>query len=649
MTGALLLVLASAGVVGGAVLAARSLGLRDPLEWSIAVLLLAAVEVVVVSVAAGGLLERYEPGTLLAVTAVVGGALGAVSLRARGGAARPREVVTALRAALGTLEPWQAVVVAVAAGAVVWRLVLALALPPFAYDALTYHLTLVASWVQGGSVEPNPYAECCSHYPANAETLAGWPTLFLDHELLIETPQIVLAVLGALAVAGLARLAGARPATSLTAAALFALTPIVLAQANTAYNDVAIASTFLVGLLFAARMNDTTATASPRAYALLAGAALGFAAGTKTSGLVMAGVVGLLVAAKAALATRGGALTARRATALVAVFASAALVVGGYWYARNWVETGNPVWPFRVAPAGVEVFAGPERVDEYLSVPPGSERSWPVEVVRSWYRDLVFWTRRTYSYEQREGGLGPLWSWVGWAAVALLSLAAWRRRRDLLATVVLPVAVVFALLPYKWWSRFTIALAALGAVAVALAFERLRPGGPRRLLVAAAVLLTLAGAARATWTLDPSARGATLTMRDVAGLVRRTELDRTVGTLFYPEYRWLAGVAADATVVVETEAPSIRFVYPLFGSGLDRRVVQLLPGDEEAAAELVPRDGDVYVAVERGGAFDRWASADGSLTRIFDERGVRVYRRTAAAREAQAGEAAGAPRRYSSA
>jgi hypothetical protein len=303
------------------------------------------------------------------------------------------------------------------------------------------------------------------------------------------------------------------------------------------------------------------------------------------------------------------------------------VAVGGWWYGNNWVDTGNPAWPFAVTPFDVEVFEGTATVDDYLTVPPGGERFWLVEVARSWYHDLVFFTRPDYSYEERDGGLGPLWSWLGWAALAWLALDALRRRRYVAVNLLLPLALVFALLPYRWWSRFTIYLAALGAIALVMLIGRLRPGRRRTALVVAAIALALGGAARATWQLDPAGRGAKLTAIDVLDLAVHPGRDRTVGTLFFPEFRWLADVPSEATVLVETEAPSIRFLYPLFGASLERRVVQLHPGEESRLGELLPARGPAYLAVEAGGVFDAWATQyPQRLEQVFDERGVSVYR-----------------------
>ena len=99
-------------------------------------------------------------------------------------------------------------IVALAALALAWQLLVALVLPPFAFDALTYHLTIVATWLQQDNLDPTPLSLCCSHYPANAELMFTWPVLFEGSDALVDTVQIGFAVLGSLATAGIARSAG---------------------------------------------------------------------------------------------------------------------------------------------------------------------------------------------------------------------------------------------------------------------------------------------------------------------------------------------------------------------------------------------------------------------------------------------------------
>jgi len=619
MSGIVLLVAAIAAVALGGALGARLLGLTDALDHAIATVLLAALEVVVVSIVAGAMLERYERWPLLLGALLWDAALAVAVFRLR---PRPPQRLS-VASTLHALRPWQVVLVAAAVLALAWRLVLAVVLPPFAYDALAYHLTAAASWVQDGRIGPNPYAACCSRYPSNAELLFGWPTVFLGRDTLTDVVQIFAAVLGALAVAGLARAAGVSRSGALTAASLFLLTPIVLTQANTDYNDLTLAALFLAGLYFAARC----AAEARLAFLLLAGVSAGLALGTKTNGVVLALGVGVGVAAALICAARDGASTRRSVASGLAVFATAVLLAGGWWYGKSWVETGNPVWPFRVSAFGTTVFQGSARLHDYLTVPPGGSRNAVVEIGRSWYQDLRFWTRSDYSYEERSGGLGPVWSWLGWPALAIAGVLALARRRDLVAVVLVPCALVFGVLPYRWWSRFTIYLAALGAIAILALLER---GVRSRLRVPAAavvVALALAGGALASWTLDPAGYGRKLSAADVVSLAVHPSRPRTAGSLFFREFAWLEHAPDDAAVAVEFDAPSIRFLYPLFGAKLDRRVVLLRPGDERRVAALVRATPAAYLFVEQRGAFARWARARPRRFRsIATVRGTEVFR-----------------------
>src|SRR5438045_8879899 len=124
--------------------------------------------------------------------------------------------------------------------------------------------------------------------------------------------------------------------------------------------------------------------------------------------------------------------------------------------------------------------------------------------------------RRDDFYDERTGGLGPLWSWLGWLLLAVAAVHVLRRRRDLAVAVLLPVVLAFGLLPYRWWSRFTIYLAALGAVAVVAVVERVPARRARAALGAAVAAPARAGGARASWRVDPAGVGRDRSLADAA-------------------------------------------------------------------------------------------------------------------------------------
>jgi hypothetical protein len=189
--------------------------------------------------------------------------------------------------------------------------------------------------------------------------------------------------------------------------------------------------------------------------------------------------------------------------------------------------------------------------------------------------------------------------------------------------LLLPLAAVFALQPYRWWSRFTVYLAAAGALAVAFGIERLK--GRRALHAAAAtaaVCLAAIGAGIASWKVDPGGYGRSLSASQALRLVGAEGDRRTLGRLFFREYRWLDSTPSAASIGVEASADSIRFLYPLFGSRFQHRVV-LLPARRTRLGRTLD-----YVVVGAGGGYDdALASPRSHFRRVSSVRGIHVYRR----------------------
>ena len=140
----------------------------------------------------------------------------------------------------------------------------------------------------------------------------------------------------------------------------------------------------------------------------------------------------------------------------------------------------------------------------------GADAPWPVAVLRSWAADLDFWNQGAYDYQQRTGGLGPLWPWLALPLLLPGAVVLVRRRDPALLTVALPIVLTFLVQPYRWWARFTLPLAALGALAVVAAAWWAPWRWARTAVRAAALALVAAGVALASYEVDPAARAAPL-------------------------------------------------------------------------------------------------------------------------------------------
>ncbi|HVE69470.1 MAG TPA: hypothetical protein VNB64_12905 [Solirubrobacteraceae bacterium] len=569
---------------------------------------IASAGVVVAGLACGeaGVLT---PAAVLAVTA--GWALVATAAVARTGwrPRRPRLGPPALREHL-----WATAIVAVAGLALAWQLVVALVLPPFAFDAITYHLTIVASWVRSESIEPTALSLCCAYYPANSELVFAWPVLFLGSDGLVDTVQFGFVALAAVSVAGIARSAGlARPAAA-AAAGLFVATPVVLLQAPTNFADVMIAAWALAALHSLTRLAATGAAQR----LLVAGLAAGLLLGTKGTGIVWAAALALAAVGVGLWGVRRARVSRRALAAGLAGFAVACLAVGSYWHVRNWIETGNPAYPFEVRAAGVKLFDGPFRVDDVLTRPDaGDDEPWPAATLRSWASDLDFWNQRSYDYQQRSGGLGPLWPWLA-LPLAIPFVVGLARRRSPALVAVATIALVTLVQPYGWWSRFTIPLMGAGAVAIVAAATWAPRPWMRRAVQGLALFLACAGIGLASYRVNPASRAEPLPARDLLGLIGAPGEERTLGRLFFPEYRFLEDVPDDAVVVVDLRARPVRFVYPLFGPEQSRDVRPLRGG------RVPPGE---WVVTAAGRPVERALAADSRFELAAASRGVRVWRR----------------------
>jgi hypothetical protein len=166
-------------------------------------------------------------------------------------------------------------------------------------------------------------------------------------------PYLALCVLTAY---GLAReLRAPRGTALLAAAAVGALPRLADVGLRGAMTDAMATALLGIGVLFLLRHNRTRRGSELGVAAL----ALGLAAGTKWYGLSCAAAIVAVWAAATFVSRR----RVRELLEHTGVVVGLAALAGGFWLIRNWVRTGNPLFPVKVAPAGVTIFdAAPDRI-----------------------------------------------------------------------------------------------------------------------------------------------------------------------------------------------------------------------------------------------------------------------------------------------
>jgi hypothetical protein len=632
MTGLATFALANGLVAVTSVFAVSLVTLEDALEKALAAITIALSQIVASLLVAGVLLDRLEPITILLVnTAFLVAVVVARRLAANGARlalSTPGALASVWREV--TRTRWLAVLLALAALQVVWRFVVAYVLPPSGFDALWYHLTTVAWWLQEGEITTKSLNVWSSVYPANGELFFTWVAVFLRDDTFLDVVQLAFGLVGVLAVAGIARVAGLGTIAAAGAGATFLLSPVVLAQVSSSYVDLIFVSTFLVAAYWVLRaftvQRGPTTEERGRTPSLsrlvLAGLAGGVALGSKSTGVVYCGVLAAVVAAWLLAGIRRERLPPRLSVAAFSCFALPVLLLGGYWYARTWATYGNPFYPVRVVVAGIELFDGRPLTD-FLSSPEYSSVWWK-ELLWQWHQDRVpFAGFRYFGVGSSEGGLGPVWSYLMLPALIPFVVVAAKRRHPILAAFFIPLAVIFALQPYRWWSRFTIYLLAAGAIALFSVIEWL----PRRVagfIRWAAVVLVVVGISYSTPT------------KSVVSRLGQPRDHRSIGDVVAPWFKWVDDVPAGSRIAVDVTVPwvgappDIWFFYPLFGSRFENEVFPLptsmsARGREELAAQNIG-----YVVVGARGRYVDWARAEaraGCFSSVFADEHALVYRR----------------------
>jgi Dolichyl-phosphate-mannose-protein mannosyltransferase len=209
------------------------------------------------------------------------------------------------------------------------------------FDALWYHLPIPVQWLQAGNIRIVPFVAPSlpvGTYPANGELLDLWFLLPVHKDFLVQLASIPAVALSATGVALLARTLGARPhAAAASALLVLTLPPVLLTQVGTNLTDLFMAGAITASAAFLARFTR----GEQMRDGVLAGMAAGLAVGARYQALI---------AVLPLVAIGISSLIARRQSAArllrIGVAATAVLVsFGGYWYIRNWLTTGDPLYP----------------------------------------------------------------------------------------------------------------------------------------------------------------------------------------------------------------------------------------------------------------------------------------------------------------
>jgi hypothetical protein len=223
--------------------------------------------------------------------------------------------------------------------------------PPFGWDNLNYHFTFPVEWLKHGNLDtpiivsddPAP-----TYYPINGNLFFLWLIFPLKNVFLADLGQVPFFILAFLALFGISRRMNLNRELSFYAATLFLIIPNFLKQLEIAYVDVMVCALFLTGLFYTLKLNSRFQLSS----VILAAISMGLLIGTKTLALVYSLPLFLAIFYLCMLNIK------ERGLVYLLIFMFLLILFGGFNYIRNFIWTGNPLYPIDIQIFGKTIFKG---------------------------------------------------------------------------------------------------------------------------------------------------------------------------------------------------------------------------------------------------------------------------------------------------
>lgn len=237
-------------------------------------------------------------------------------------------------------------------------------LPIINYDSLWYHLPIMARWYQEGTFVRMPdfmntglwTTDQIIYYPFNWEILCTLFMMPFKEDFWVALPNLVAWIMLGLAIYRLGDLVGAQRVYNLAAVALVLTIPLIIQHINSLHIDLPFTTFFVVSLYFALSYHKTRSPFDITLFILSIGMLLGIKMSAVGYGV-------LPVFALLALEVRSlyvhkrlpqWSNTSPQLTAFAFMLGLVCCVlIGGFWYIRNWTEVGNPLGNVEVKIAGI--------------------------------------------------------------------------------------------------------------------------------------------------------------------------------------------------------------------------------------------------------------------------------------------------------
>lgn len=490
---------------------------------------------------------------------------------------------------------------------IIWVIFLGIIFPATDFDGNSYHLTYLAQVMQTHSIHDVASSlPWLPGYPKGGEFIQLWSTVIIKRDFFTDLAQIPFLVLAVYSLYQIAVLLKVKKNHARFAGLLFVFLPIVLNQLKTTYVDVMLTSLFFASLAVLLQKKLS------KLDLVLLGALFSLLISVKSTGFLFVAIVAPLLLWKLYVyrRTSPGSFIYNYIKPLLLV--AVPTIFGLYWYIKNYVLYGSPIYPFGFKIAGISIFPGKtfqefaaSSVSQLTVLPKGcAQRIWFV------WTEQKDWFGCLYNYDANYTGLGPVWFILLIPAFIMSLYFAAKKKNWYYFAFAAIILGVFAVYPANYYSRYTLFITGLGIVALGLTLTYLHDRFTNFIKVIAVIL-------------SISVIATNFVLCNFAPIVVKNQLKSlkngsSRGTMYEnipgPAFTFLEARVKPGELVVYDSKPY--FIYPLWrGDYLNKVAYIKSPNKEEWLKELKNQGVDyVFVAY---GKERQWA--EGSLKSIYKD------------------------------
>jgi hypothetical protein len=362
-----------------------------------------------------------------------------------------------------------------------WLIFIGYLFPSYTWDSLSYHLPIVGNIMQSGAIMENPanfeIDTFINIFPKNMELFFLWNVIFLKNMSITDLSQLLFLIVGILTTYSIAIKLDIKVRSALLSSMLFFFTPIVILQINTNYIDIAVSVLLLTVInyilyespSFKNNLSSTLEMNDRKIPIILAGVTAGILLGSKGSGPLFAIIIlsAIIVQEfikyhKQIYAKKPEGkfnLITDSVISYIIYFFLPLIMLGSYWYIKNWMLYGNPVYPMEITVFDITLFKG---LFKKMRDPV------PILIENSTYLSRLFhvWMEKVefYLYDSRLSGFGPLWTILLLPSMVFAFIISAIKKRYNWLFICILLIITFAVHPRNWTTRYTIFMVSLGAL-----------------------------------------------------------------------------------------------------------------------------------------------------------------------------------------